>query len=156
MTKSIPANGAECKPNKYGAVYRDLWLLQLMADPLLTPRFLKVALVLAMHMNTRTGQTYPSRETIARLANVCKRTVDRAMNFFEDRGHLKRHTNFNAKLSRSMRCWPILKRTDRSTIRDRLVQKALDIAREVREGGGTAYDLAYALWIPDSNHWSRR
>jgi hypothetical protein len=106
---------------KYGPVYRDLWLLQLMADPLLTPRFLKVALVLAMHMNTRTGQTYPSRETAVRLANVCERTVDRAMNALENRGHLKRHTEFNpAKRSRTMRCWPILRVTDRSNIRDRL------------------------------------
>jgi hypothetical protein len=102
---------------KYGAEFRELWLLQIMADPELVPRHFKVAYVLAMHTNTYTGQIYPSRETVVRLANVCERTVDRAMNFFERRGHLKRHTRFNAaKRTRHMRCWPILRLvTERST-----------------------------------------
>lgn len=107
---------------KYGAEFRELWLLQIMADPELVPRHFKVAYVLAMHTNTYSGQIYPSRETVVRLANVCERTVDRAMNFLESRDHLKRHTKFNAaKRTRHMRCWPILKRTNLSQTRDRTV-----------------------------------
>jgi hypothetical protein len=97
---------------KYGAVYRDLWLIQVMADP---PRHIKVANVIAMHTNTNSGQAYMSRDTIMKLANVCKRTVDRAMNALERGGHLRRHTEYSASTGkRSMRCWPTLRWTDLS------------------------------------------
>jgi hypothetical protein len=94
---------------KYGAEYRELWLIQVMADPLIAPRHVKVANVIAMHTNTYNGQAWMNRDTMVRLANVCERPVDRAMNALERGGHLRRHTEYSSATGkRSMRCWPKL------------------------------------------------
>jgi hypothetical protein len=124
-TREVADGLPEGKPKgKFGAVYRELWLLQIANDSKVAPRYFKVAFALAINMNIYTGAMYPSRETITGRISVCKRTVDRAMNCLERRGHLKRRTGpFNvAKRTREMRCWPILNRTDLSQTSDSLIR----------------------------------
>ena len=67
------------KSRKAHARFRDGWLSRLASDPTLSAGDLAVGLILALHMNAKTRQAWPSIDTIAQLTGRNRHTVWRSI-----------------------------------------------------------------------------
>jgi hypothetical protein len=71
-------------------VYRERWLMQLIADPDLTAGDLRVAIAITFHMNRQQdGLAWPGMARLAALTRTSLSTVVRATKHLEARGHLR-------------------------------------------------------------------
>jgi hypothetical protein len=71
-------------------VYRERWLMQLIADPDLTAGDLRVAIAITFHMNRQQdGLAWPGMARLATLTRTSLSTVIRATKRLEVRGHLR-------------------------------------------------------------------
>lgn len=64
------------------------WQRQLVADHRLPGSALRVALVVADHMNRKTGDAWPGQGRIAELCGLSRTGVRKAISMLEERGHL--------------------------------------------------------------------
>lgn len=66
-----------------------LWLQQIATDRELPPETARLAIMLAGFVNTRSGDAWPTQETLANLLAVDVRTVRRTLKRLVARGHVK-------------------------------------------------------------------
>jgi hypothetical protein len=87
----------------YGTAFGHLWLAQIsLLNEKCPPRYKSIATVLTMFLNHQTGEAWPTRETTEPLCGYVKRTIDRAYNYFEKTGDLRRsEAKFNPTTAKS-------------------------------------------------------
>ncbi|MGY3496683.1 helix-turn-helix domain-containing protein [Bradyrhizobium sp. USDA 4502] len=78
-------SGAE-KPGYARGLF--LWLRQVAVDRSLPPMALHVATIVAQHVNQRSGDAWPTQETIANALGITDRAVRRNVTELAARGHL--------------------------------------------------------------------
>src|SRR5262245_7137394 len=79
---------SKSKEKPYGPKFREHWCRKIMQNSKIPPRHFKVAFAISFHFNAWTGRAWPSHETLADVANVCLKTVARAVNNLEKHHHL--------------------------------------------------------------------
>jgi hypothetical protein len=68
--------------------YRELWQWQLIGDPEISVSHLKVGIAICWYVNRKTGLAWPSMPKLAEATGISERTVIRAVQWLEQRGHL--------------------------------------------------------------------
>lgn len=71
------------------AAERSAWLQSLCADKDVKLSALRVAVIIANHINGKIGEAWPSQSTIARLIGIERHNVNRAISSLVDLGYLK-------------------------------------------------------------------
>ena len=78
------------KPKQFEA-FKDAWLCQLAGDPHLSTGAMRVGIVIASHLNRKTGLAYPGFARLAALTGMARSSCIRAVKHLETRKHLKVH-----------------------------------------------------------------
>lgn len=85
----VSSNSGRSSPGRQGASARlDLWLEQILADKRLPRNAIRVALALRKFLSTKTLKAWPAVKTLANLAGVTERTVQRLIRAMKAAGHL--------------------------------------------------------------------
>jgi hypothetical protein len=88
----MPADNASHRPSADKPKFMRglfLWLQQVAADRALPPMGLHVATALASFVNQRTGDAWPTQETLANMLSITTRAVQRNIAELVERGHLE-------------------------------------------------------------------
>lgn len=67
---------------------RHAWMAAVCADRKLSPTALRVAMLIGLHLNQKTGRCDPAKETLARKLGTHVRSVDRAISMLVELGWL--------------------------------------------------------------------
>jgi hypothetical protein len=111
ITTELSATVIPLKKSLSLEVYRERWLMQLIADPDLTAGDLRVAIAITFHMNRQQdGLAWPGMARLAALTRTSLSTVIRATKRLEVRGHLRVIRSRAGKKRGLNRYQPILKR----------------------------------------------
>ncbi len=65
------------------------WLNQVSADREITPGAFRLAYILSQHFNRRTGNAWPTQETLAKASRLTRRGVQMCLDALETQGHLR-------------------------------------------------------------------
>jgi hypothetical protein len=83
-----PDSESKARP-LFGPKFRERWCREILKNSKIPPRHFKVATAISFHFNSWTGWAWARHETLAEIANVCAKTVARAINNLEKHQHLR-------------------------------------------------------------------